>query len=55
MNASEVLVLVATATLSGGLLWFFFGSRPAAQRADVTDKVQRLAVMLRGGYTPQHL
>ena len=55
MNASEVLVLVATATLSGGLLWFFFGGRPAAQRADVTDKVQRLAVTLRGGYTPQHL
>ena len=55
MTTTEVLVLLATVLLSGGLLWFFFGSRPAAQRADVTDRVQRLAVVLRGGYTPQHL
>ena len=36
MNTTDVLVLHATAELSGGLLWFFFGSRPAAQRADIT-------------------
>lgn len=55
MATGAVLVLVTTVLLSVGLLWFFLGSRPAAQRADVTDQVQRLAVVLRGGYTPQHL
>ena len=55
MNTTEVLVLLATAVLSGGLLWFFFGSRPEASRAALDNEVQRLGVLLKGGYTPQHL
>ena len=55
MNTTDVLVLFATAVLSGGLLWFFFGSRPEASRAVLDNEVQRLAVLLKGGYTPQHL
>jgi Cu+-exporting ATPase len=55
MSTSEVLVLTATVLLSAGLLWFFFGSRPQARRAAVEDQVQRLDVLLKGGYNPQHL
>ena len=59
MSTSEVLVLIAAAMLSSGLLWFFFGSRPEAHRAAVDDaaddQVQRLDVLLKGGYTPQRL
>ncbi len=36
MNTTDVLVLLATAVLSGGLLRFLFGSRPEAQHAAVT-------------------
>ena len=55
MTTTEVLVLLVTAVLSGGLLWFFFDSRPEANRAALDNEVQRLDVLLKGGYTPQHL
>ena len=55
MSSTEALVLLATFLLSGGLLWFFFGSRPEARRAALDNEVQRVEVLLKGGYTPAHL
>lgn len=45
MTISYVLVLLTTLLLSGGLLWFFFGSRPGAQSAEVSDEVRRADVV----------
>lgn len=55
MTTTDVLILLGTVLLFGGVLGFFFGSRPETQRADVTDRVQRLSVVLRGGNVAQHL
>jgi Cu+-exporting ATPase len=55
MTISEVVVLAATVLMSGGLVWFFFGSRPEARRAALDNEVQRVEVLLKGGYTPQRL
>jgi Cu+-exporting ATPase len=55
MSASEIVVVLAVALLTVGLLWFFFGSRRQAQRAEQEGEVQKITVVVSGGYTPAHL
>jgi Cu+-exporting ATPase len=56
-RTKEALVLAEALVTSGGILligalaWFFFGPRRAA-RASVEDGVQRVEVMVKGGYAP---
>ncbi|GAB1688638.1 cupredoxin domain-containing protein [Krasilnikovia sp. M28-CT-15] len=51
MNIADVVVLLASAGVVGFLVWFFFGSR-RAQAAESADGVQRVQVVVRGGYRP---
>ena len=51
MNTADVVVLLAAAAVVAGLGWFFFGPR-RARTALVAGGVQRVRIVVRGGYTP---
>src|SRR6266487_1349244 len=51
MDIASVAVLLAAATAIAGLAWFFFGPR-RARAAELSGGVQRVQVMVRGGYSP---
>ncbi len=55
MTLIDVVVIVATVLASAGLLWFFFGARTAARRAETTGLTQQVTVVVRGGYSPQRI
>ena len=55
MNTADVIVVAAVGLVSVGLLWFFFGSRRGPQRAERDEKVQKVTVVVRGGYSPQRI
>ena len=53
MDTSEIFVLVAGVSLIGVVLWYFFTGEGVRAAANVTATgVQRLQVLVRGGYTP---
>ena len=54
MDTAEIFVVVAGLTSIAFTLWFFFGSREAAQ-ALVADGVQEMTVIVRGGYSPDRI
>jgi P-type Cu+ transporter len=54
MNAADIVVLVAAVAAVAGLGWFFFGPRKA-RTAELVGGVQRAAVTVRGGYSPEVL
>jgi Cu+-exporting ATPase len=51
VSAADVIVLFASTALIDGLGWFFFAPRKA-RTAEVRGGVQRLEVVVRGGYRP---
>ncbi len=51
MDIASVAVLLAAAAAIAGLAWFFFGPR-RARAAELSGGVQRVQVMVRGGYSP---
>ena len=51
MNAVDIIVLLASTAAVAGLGWFFFGPR-TAHAARVSDGVQRVDVVVHGGYRP---
>src|SRR6266536_6019450 len=51
MDIASVAVLLAAAAAIAGLAWFFFGPR-RARAAELSGGVQRVQVMVRGGYRP---
>ncbi|KAA1251563.1 heavy metal translocating P-type ATPase [Mycobacterium simiae] len=51
MSGTDIAVLVGAALAIGGLAWYFFAPR-RAHAAAVSDGVQRIQVMIRGGYSP---
>jgi len=55
MGTTDLVVAAAAVLVSLGLLWFFFGSRRGAQRAERDEQVQKVTVVVRGGYTPQRI
>jgi Cu+-exporting ATPase len=57
MSTPDLVVIIATVLLSVGLLWFFFGPRRPAQRAQhgVGGDRQEIKVVVRGGYTPDRV
>ena len=55
MNLADVLVLAGTGIVAAGLLWFFFGTRRRAYRAETTGNSQQLTVVIHGGYTPARI
>src|SRR6516165_8170485 len=54
MNVGDIIVVVTAAVALAGLGWFFFGPRKA-RTAELADGVQRAAVTVRGGYSPEVL
>jgi Cu+-exporting ATPase len=54
MSAADILVIVAAVAALAGLGWFFFGPRKATT-AVLAGGVQRLAVTVKGGYSPEVL
>jgi Cu+-exporting ATPase len=54
MNMGDIIVVVTAVAALGGLGWFFFGPRKATA-AELAGGVQRAAVTVRGGYTPEVL
>jgi P-type Cu+ transporter len=54
MNGGDIIVVVTAATALAGLGWFFFGPRKA-RAAELAGGVQRAAVTVRGGYSPEVL
>src|SRR6266516_3908544 len=51
MSAADILVIVAAVAALAGLGWFFFGPRKVTA-AVLAGGVQRLEVMVKGGYRP---
>ncbi|MFI8499604.1 heavy metal translocating P-type ATPase [Streptomyces sp. NPDC085524] len=51
MGALDVVVVVAAVAVIGGLGWYFFGPRRAGYTR-LEDGVQRMDVVVRGGYSP---
>jgi Cu+-exporting ATPase len=51
MTPTEIAVAAGGAALGVGLLWFFFGPRPAA-RAELRGGTQEVVVTVKGGYAP---
>lgn len=51
MNGMDIVVLVITVLGVVGLGWYFFGPR-RARTAEVVGGVQRVEVLVRGGYRP---
>ncbi|KIF02292.1 hypothetical protein PL81_30830, partial [Streptomyces sp. RSD-27] len=51
MGAVDVVVVVVAVVVIGGLGWYFFGPRQAGS-ARLEDGVQRVDVVVRGGYSP---
>ncbi|MFI2716460.1 heavy metal translocating P-type ATPase [Streptomyces collinus] len=51
MGVADVVVVVFATVLIAALGWFFFGPR-RARTARLEDGVQRVEVMVRGGYSP---
>src|SRR5262245_7398717 len=54
MNAADIVVVIAAVAALAGLGWFFFGPRKA-RAAELAGGVQRAAVTVRGGYSPEVL
>ena len=52
MDVADALVLVGAVVALVALGWFFFGPR-RARAAELADGVQRVAVTVRGGYSPE--
>jgi Cu+-exporting ATPase len=52
MSAEDIFVVIAAALALAGLCWFFFGPRKA-KTAELAGGVQRAAVTVRGGYSPE--
>jgi len=51
MNAIDIAVLVGAVLVTTGLVWFFFGPRPASA-AEVRGGVQEVEITVKGGYSP---
>lgn len=51
MDVADVVVVVSAAVLIAGLGWFFFGPR-RARTALIEGGMQRVEVIVRGGYSP---
>ncbi len=51
MTVADIVVVVAAVAAIAGLGWFFFGPR-RARMAQLDGGVQRVAVTVRGGYSP---
>ena len=55
MSTADMVVVTGATLASLGLLWFFFGSRRAAQVAERHALVQKVTVVVSGGYNPKRI
>jgi plastocyanin domain-containing protein len=55
MDTAEIIVTVGGALLVIGILWFFFGPRAAATATIQAGGVQRVNILVQGGYSPDQV
>jgi Cu+-exporting ATPase len=54
MSGADIIVLVLSVLSIAGLAWYFFAPR-TGQVAQVTDGVQKIAITVKGGYSPDRI
>lgn len=52
MDAAEIIVVIAGASLIAFVLWYFFGERERTSAAVSESGVQEIKVTVKGGYSP---
>lgn len=53
MSVTNILVLLVSIALIGGIAWFFWGPRKSGVRAATTSSgYQEAMILVKGGYTP---
>jgi len=55
MTMADLFVIAAAVVSSAGLVWFFFGTRQTARRAELAGQSQQVTVVVRGGYSPARI
>jgi plastocyanin domain-containing protein len=55
MDTTEIMVLVGGALLVGFIVWFFFMSEGERAAARVEAGLQRIKIIVKGGYSPDVL
>jgi plastocyanin domain-containing protein len=55
MSIMQLAVLITGLALIGGIIWYFFLTRPQAADALVTDGIQETLVTVKGGYAPAEI
>ncbi|OIP71290.1 MAG: hypothetical protein AUK48_12635 [Oscillatoriales cyanobacterium CG2_30_44_21] len=50
--ALRVAIAIGGLSLMAAQLWWFLGSKPKAQQAEIQDGVQEVTITVDGGYTP---
>jgi hypothetical protein len=54
MSGADITVLVLSVLAIAGLGWYFFAPRKG-RIADLGEGVQKIAVTVKGGYSPDHI
>ncbi len=54
MGVAELIVTLSGLAFAAALAWFFFGPRQA-RRAELRGDVQEIEIVVRGGYSPDHI
>jgi plastocyanin domain-containing protein len=48
----KIAIALGGLSLIGGQLWWFLGSKPKSQKAEMSDGVQEVTITVDGGYVP---
>ena len=54
MSMQDWIVVIAAVALTAALGWFFFGPKKSS-RARLSDGVQEVTVVVKGGYSPDFI
>lgn len=54
MDSAEIAVVAGGLTLCALVLWFFFGPR-ASEKTTVSDGIQQIKIVVKGGYSPDRI
>src|SRR6266545_3588796 len=55
MSMADLIVVAAVVASAAGLVWFFFGTRQTARRAERAGQSQHVTVVVRGRYSPARI
>jgi plastocyanin domain-containing protein len=52
MDTTEIVVVIGSLLLIGGVIWYFFGERRQVAAELTESGVQEIAITVKGGYSP---